>query len=465
MFAYLIACAHMAHAGDPAEKPPGEIPIPPFIKSLEIPLMLGGASRHKSRSKRGTIAMKAVSSNERIPALDIIRGLAILGILFVNMTFYNTSLQAIQWQIELWPKVWDRAVQGLIMFFVQGKFMAVFSFLFGYGMMLFRERSVERGRRFAPLYVRRLLALLAFALIHGWFIWFGDILIHYVLLGFALLLFHKSGQRRLLFWAVIFLAIVPVLILIGGDGVGPAEISPEFLGMIHERIAEDHMIYSSGSYADIQARRMSDWYSSSMNMILFYPQILGLFLAGAYFAKARLLHDVEAAKGALIKIARWTGGTGLLLTLLPSALNRAVGGAVTASLVGRLDVMSHFIGAPLLGIFYVTFVTLLISSKGWERALRPLAHVGRMAFTNYIMQSVVFTWVFYSYGLGLYGKVGPLLGAVLTVAMFALQVWVSGVWLRHFQTGPLEWLWRAATYMSLSPIQRQGAPARRPSSG
>lgn len=400
--------------------------------------------------------MAQVSSGQRIQLLDITRGVAVFGILLANMRFFNTSFQALQWDIELWPAFWDRAVLTFLDIFVTGKFIAIFSFLFGYGMIVLRDRTSAAHRRFVPLYIRRLGALAVFGLLHGWFIWFGDILFHYALLGFALLLFHKRRAGTVLAWAVFLLMLVPTLVLVSGIAAVPPELTPEFEAKVRQLIARDEAAYI-GDYATVQRQRLADWTTSAANHLLFYPQILGMFLLGVYFAKVRWLHDAAAHRAVLVKVAWLTGALGLPLNFVVPVLQLA-GGKATAILVNQLDVVRILVGAPMMGLFYVTMLALLLGRRpAWTQALEPLARVGRMAFTNYIMQSVVCTWIFYGYGLGWYGKVGPLAGLLLSAAIFSVQIILSSWWLGRFRLGPLEWLWRIITYWSVVPVRKDYA--------
>lgn len=385
--------------------------------------------------------MQAVPTKERIQILDVIRGLAVFGILLVNMRFFSASLQTIQWRISLWPERWNVLTDTLIDVFVTGRFLSVFALLFGYGMMMMRERAEAAGRPFVRIYARRLAALALFGLIHGLFIWFGDILFHYAVVGFVLLLFHKAEPRTLLVWAVILLSLLPAVVLLTGPSGSEALLEPETEAWVWERIAHDQAVYSSGSYAEIQQARVMDWLTSAFNHITFYPQILGLFLLGAYFAKCRLLHDVQATRSTLVKLAWWTGGAGLLLTLGHNTLPD----------------LSYIAGGPVVGLFYVAIVGILMANPTWERRLLVFAPVGRMAFTNYILQSVVCTLIFYGYGLGLYGQVGPLAASGLAVAVYVVQIVVSRVWLNRFRMGPLELVWRTLTYLSV-PNRTQSSP-------
>ncbi|MCT1903692.1 DUF418 domain-containing protein [Oceanobacillus sojae] len=389
-------------------------------------------------------------ANKRIILLDIVRGLAILGILLINMLFFTTSLQAIQFQLELWPDWWDQTVQSFLDFFVSGKFIAIFSFLFGYGMILMKDSASKSGRQFTPIYTRRLLALLLFGLIHGWFIWYGDILFHYALLGFLLLLFHKRTAKTLLVWACILLLLIPGLMLFSGTD-GSYEPNPEWMDQVHQLAAADEATYSSGSWAEIQELRMRDWNSSVVNQIIFYPQILGMFLLGAYFAKKKWFSNITENHSQLLHICLWTGGMGFLFQIVPLLLSLT--GTGTTALTDRLEVIQHLLGSPLIGVFYILFIALLIQRKTWMQILNPLAAVGRMAFTNYIMQSVICTFIFYSYGLGWFGQAGPAATTLLALLIFVLQIICSTLWLRYFRMGPLEWVWRGITYLSIPPLK------------
>ncbi|SDY02591.1 uncharacterized protein SAMN05421736_101169 [Evansella caseinilytica] len=397
--------------------------------------------------------MKPTAVNDRIDILDIARGLAIFGILLVNMEFFHTSLQAIQFQVEQWPDFWNQAAGKLVELLAAGKFIAIFSFLFGYGMIIFQERAVQKGRRFGALYSRRLLALLLFGLIHGLFIWYGDILVHYALLGFILLLFRKCRPKTLLVWSLMMLMLVPGLLLLSGSEASTPELSPEFQQRVDEWIEQDQIIYGSGSYGDILQQRISDWIASFANQIVFYPQILGLFLMGAYFARRKLLHDVSGNRAALVKVCLWTGVTGLGLSFLPGLLPLLAGSAA-AGMGNTLELLRALLGFPLTGLFYITVLALFAGNNASKRVLQPLANTGRMAFTNYIMQSAAGTLIFYGYGLGWFGKVGPLFGSLIALLIFILQIVFSTLWLRRFQIGPLEWLWRTITYFSFSPIRK-----------
>lgn len=393
--------------------------------------------------------MSTGATKERIELLDVVRGLAVFGILLVNITFYSTPLSAIMWQVEQWPAWWDKLTAVVIETFVEGKFVAIFSFLFGYGMVILQERTIARGRRFGPLFVRRMSLLMMFGLLHGLFLWFGDILFHYGLLGFVLLLFRNAKDETMRRWAIGLLVLMALFGVMGGGPVDVDMLDEEFARAVREEIAQDLHIYATGTYKDIQPVRFANWVMSTFNQIVFYPQILVMFLLGAYSARRRLLHDVAKQRAALVTLARRTGVVGVGLGAL--RLLVSVGGG-SSSFGGFVVGLAATVGAPALGLFYVALLALLSTKEAVRRWLRPFGAVGCMAFTNYILQSVVCTLLFYGYGFGLYGRVGPLGTTVIAIGLFALQVVVSPIWLGRFRMGPLEWLWRVGTYGTLSPI-------------
>lgn len=407
------------------------------------------ANNQISFKERGD-AIINLPANERIQIIDIIRGIAILGILFVNMSFYSSSLMAISLQVELWQGFWNKSAELFRNILIDGKFINIFSFLFGFGMILFKEGAIAKGRRFIPLFSRRLIALFLFGLIHGWFIWYGDILLHYAVLGFFLLLFHKCKPRTLLIWSILLLSLLPIVILMSGNAGMPA--SSDLSRMGQEAMKHDTAIYGSGSFIAIQNQRFIDWNSTLINQILFYPRILGMFLLGSYFAKRKILHNISGHLRLVKNICKCTGLFGFGLIML-GVFTQYSSNPVIAGWHDFLFVLGMLVGSPLLALFYITFFALLFQKENWKRRLLPFSFVGKMAFTNYIAQSVICTLIFYSYGLGLYGKVGTFAGLWLALGIYILQLIVSRLWLQKYQMGLLEWIWRILTYLRVSPLK------------
>lgn len=386
---------------------------------------------------------------KRISLIDSLRGFALLGILLVNIHFFNTSLQTISLGVELWDGTANKLVEMLQTVFINGKFILIFSFLFGLGMILLQESSRARGVRFVPLYIRRLSALLIVGLLHGVIIWYGDVLTHYSILGLLLLLFARCKSRTILVWAVLLLLLLPVLIL-GISFISPADSS--FTAMSPEEIYQtglffqerDTMIYGQGTYTQITVQRLNDFIASVFNMLMFYPQILGMFLLGAYFGKRKLLHNIRENRSAFVKLMAIGAPIGLGLQLIM---------LIPANLPLWSEALILFVGAPLLALAYISLFALLYEREGGKRLLHAFSYPGKMAFTNYLCQSILCGFMFYGYGLGWFGRVEPVGLLVLGIGIFVVQMLCSKMWLRRFSIGPLEYAWRAFTYWR-RPVQR-----------
>lgn len=250
-----------------------------------------------SIAETSPIAIAPVRQAERIQIVDILRGFALFGILFVNMSIFSHPIQAIVLPFDPSLPWHDRAAIWLIRVLGEGKFYALFSLLFGLGLFLQMERIEGRGGRFVPLYARRLLVLLGIGLVHAFLIWVGDILILYALLGFLLLFFRKAKPRTLLIWVALLIA-VPILFnaaltgLVTWAGTIP-EVAPQieqsFAQMKAQLIADlerAYQVYAEGNYAEITAQRVRDYFSVGMaGFVTMGFNVMAMFLLGLYFGK------------------------------------------------------------------------------------------------------------------------------------------------------------------------------------
>ncbi len=398
--------------------------------------------------------MGPVRAKERIEILDVLRGFAIFGILLVTMTGFSGSAVA-----DWWTATPDRLATGLVFFLGQGKFFTIFSFLFGLGFALQLLRAEARGTRVFPLYRRRLLALLLIGLLHALFLSFGDILAKYAVVGFLLFFFKWAKPKTLMIFAVIFLlfhsvnwelAVLREIVRTpSGQETQISQSPAEAREAARIQVEARMRVYGQGNFADIMAQRVQDWFNTSV-LGWSYPVmvLLALFLLGMYAGRRRLFQDVSVHLPLFRQVWKW--GLGLALFVPACSVLLAGTKAVPPSLLAPI----YFaIGVPALSFFYVSTLVLLFQKEAWKRRLAPLAAVGRTALSNYLLQSVVCTTIFYSYGLGLYGQVGPALGLALTALIFALQIPLSMWWLRRFRFGPAEWLWRTLTYGKLQPMR------------
>jgi uncharacterized protein len=396
-----------------------------------------------------------VRPGQRILTIDILRGFAILGILLVNMALFNQSVLNMAMRLTPPATPLDQVAEWFIKFFAEGKFYSIFSFLFGLGMAIQFSRAEERNARFGPFWIRRMLVLLVFGLIHAFLIWPGDILILYSVLGIALLLWRKARPRTLLIWVVIFL-VLPLLFnaaLWGLTALGTASLGDaEMAQLVDEQIAnygalgaQADRIYAAGSFPEVTAQRARDM----VFMFSVWPfmafNVLAMMLLGLFAGKRRIFEDIPGNLPLIRRVWLW----GLIIGLIGNGLYVTFGqqaNRAMPSLANILSTLGQTFGAPALALFYMATLTLLAERTVWRARLAPLANAGRMALTNYLLQSVICTILFYGYGFGFYGKIGIAGGIVLTAAICAAQVVFSTWWLGRFRFGPMEWLWRTLTY-------------------
>jgi uncharacterized protein len=394
-----------------------------------------------------------VTAAERILYIDILRGMALFGILAANMRGFNAPADAYGNIGVLFHGRADRIAQAFIDIFMQGKFVTLFSFLFGLGFAVQLTRAEARGAKFMSFYPRRLAALALFGLIHGLFIWWGDILLTYALAGSLLLLFRKRPQETLLWWAG-SIASLPIL---GVTGMFIAALLARFhpdnkppnLSKLQSVIA----IYSHGTVPQILRENVIIW-KQELPALGFAAYALFLFLLGMWVWRSGLLNRLGESKPMLQRVCAWCLPVGLALNVFVTLANlRPNGGKPT--LIGYLAAILQFPAMHILSAGYASGLAVLIQSDVWRKRLTPFAAVGRMALTDYLTQSVLCTLFFYNYTTGLYGRVGPAIGLIPTVVLYGSQVVFSNWWLARYRFGPMEWLWRGMTYGRLPSMRRE----------
>lgn len=353
-------------------------------------------------------------------------------------------------------------------FLAEGKFYPLFSFLFGLGAAIQMERADNRAIPFAGRYCRRLFVLLAIGLAHALLLWDGDILVMYSFCGFLLLPFRRRQPKTILIWAMVCLLIPALLVVLFWALLAGLALLPEAAEAIQRGFDEYYgtygeqrealgamvQVFSSGSYGEILRERLGNVIYLWVASIFFAPGFLGIFLLGLYAGKRRLFQNIAANRSLFRRVL--VGG---LVIGLPLNLFYAVC-LSSAELADR-----HFfwllgygligVGGPAQGLAYAAGLSLWLQRERWLRCFGP---AGRMALSNYLLQSLVCTTIFYGYGFGLFGAVGPANRLGLAVLLFVGQLFFSAWWLRRFRFGPMEWLWRTLTYGQRQPMCREISP-------
>lgn len=375
----------------------------------------------------------SIAPAERIDALDALRGLALFGVLAINLE--NEFRVSIFQQFLARPaeQGLDHWVGGFLQIFIDMKAFTVFSLLFGIGLAIQHDRLQHDPRRLVVL-VRRLLVLTAFGLIHLFLIWNGDILTEYALAGLIVLPFLFASNRVLALGAASFLLLYLALPLL------PSVVALPDAGALERHVRLAERVYGTGSFGEILAFRIEEARAILPLHVLVFPRTVGLFLLGMLAWRLGLVRDAAHHARRLGVAGALAVAIGIALTLASSA--RSYSGFPS---LGGVALFASPIATILLALGYAS---LMIAATAGSRIrwLAWAAPVGRMAFTNYIVQSLILGWIFYGYGLGLFGRLGLTAGLGLVFAIYIGQALFSRWWLERFRYGPLEWLWRTLTY-------------------
>jgi len=396
-----------------------------------------------------TTPATALPPPERIAALDVVRGVAICGILFANvLTFFGLFAMPDARIAALPTADADRVATFLEHALVSGKFYSIFSLLFGigFGVQLARWEGDA-----LPRFRRRLRVLLAIGAVHAVFIWAGDILMLYALLGFTLPWFARKTDRELVRWTLILLAIPTALYLVAlavasvvGGGAPPAQAGADTGGMPPQILAIFERV-GTGGYVDAFIGNLVLLVGRWVDLIatMRFPKVLGMFVLGLWLVRRGVaLRPQEHRR----LIARWAvlGWTIGLPANVLAAWAMEHWQYLPPSLGGLVAVAAQAVGVPLLAIGYAATVTLLVLDG--RSVMRAFAPMGRMALTNYLMQSVICVTLASGWGGGLWWRIGASRAMAIAAVVVVVQLAVSALWMRRHRFGPAEWLWRRLTH-------------------
>lgn len=383
---------------------------------------------------------------KRVQLIDGLRGFSLVGIVLANMLIFQYGLFGESALHLFGIKGADMAFHSFLEVTVVGSFMPIFAFMFGFGMIKLSESLKTRELRPKCHLARRFLLLFLIGLLHSTFLWEGDILTFYGITGFLLLLFLNRKPKTLFIWAIILLTGAGLLGLPASDPSDPlAAPSQEMINYI----VQSQDVYGNGSYTEIKDfRNNADPFGEmDKNFILLAlvlaPVItLPMFLLGMRSARIGTFDDPPAMRRTYSHRAAFLIPVGLLL--------KAYG-----VLAPQLGVESWpgtgigtTLGGMLLALGYIYAFALLYTGSGRAALMARFEAVGRLSLTNYLMQSVICTTIFYGYGLGLFGRAGVFVGALIALAVYCIQLWLSPVYLKKFSSGPVEYVLRIWTYLS-----------------
>ncbi|CAG0968936.1 hypothetical protein PHYC_01135 [Phycisphaerales bacterium] len=426
-----------------------------------------------------------VASSERLAAVDTLRGVAVLGILVMNIGSFDLPMMAYvnpfaDGREFEGPREWAWWVQRLLF---DQKMMSIFSMLFGAGLVLMGDRAAARGAvGVAGLYYRRLLWLFVIGMLHAYLVWYGDILVAYALCGLLLYPLRNLRPR----WLIIIGLAVTMVAVVLSMGMGAAlwflregaqeaqraldagrTLSSEQEGMLKgwnearqgfepsaEQVVQEVNAMREG-WASCMAKNAGSALFMQTFLFIIWTlwRSLGMMLLGMGLMK---LGVFSAARSTRFYWSLAALGFGLGLPLVAFGAIRGVSHRFDMVREYLVDGQFNYIASIGVALGHVGVVMLCVKADVLTWLQRRLAAVGQMALTNYLMQSVICTFVFYGWGLGLFNRFDRAQIMLVVVGVWMLELAWSPWWLSRFRFGPAEWLWRSLTYLKVQPMARGG---------
>ncbi|MDR0270790.1 DUF418 domain-containing protein [Paenibacillus sp.] len=380
--------------------------------------------------------------NKRIRMIDCLRGFSLLGILLANMLIFQYGMFGKDVMQLFHVPAAESSAHHVVKLLVEGSFMPIFTFVFGFGIIKLKESLNAKQRKAGWPLVRRFIMLIGLGLLHSTFLWDGDILLFYGGIGFLLLIFMNRKPKTLLVWCIILMTLTGLL------GLFPENKADKETQAMNHRIQayieKTVTLYSEGTYAEIKhdrntANPMGD-NAVFLAFALFLAPILNVpfFLLGMYAAKKQWFTDPDQERGIYLKGMLIFLPLGLMLKSYSIYFPELIGAGTGAML-----------GGCLLSIGYIMTFALIYTKHASSRLFERFEAVGKLSLTNYLMQTVICTTIFYGYGLGWFGKIGVIAGCGLALLIYTVQMFASSWYLAHFKSGPVERLLRIWTYFSL----------------
>lgn len=396
--------------------------------------------------------------SERIISIDVLRGFAVLGILVMNIQSFSMIMAA-----YINPTAFgnfegiNKLVWIFSHLFADMKFMTIFSILFGAGIVLFSERLKAKGINSLSVHYRRTLWLLLFGLAHAYLLWYGDILVTYAICAFWVVLLRNSKPKTLLIVGLIVFSIAFLLYLMMGLAI-PFMGEVEKQGIIEgwmptaETISKELSAYR-GSWLQQMDKRIEE--TIMMQSMVFFIQTgwrtSGLMLIGMALYKWGIL-SASRSKKFYLKLIVFCLIPGFAIVAYGMKTNFDADFSMEYSFF--LGSQFNYLGSLLVCLGYIGLVMLCVKSTLFGFMKRSLQAVGQMALTNYLLQTIICTTIFYGHGLGLYGKLERTEQLLIVLVIWVFQMITSPIWLKYFKYGPFEWLWRSLTYWHIQPIRK-----------
>ena len=395
---------------------------------------------------------------DRLVGIDALRGVAVLGILMMNVQTFAMVPSAYEYPLAHMDMTGLNAeVWAIAHTFFSMKFITIFSALFGAGIMLMVGENESTG-----VHYRRMLWLLAFGLLHAYLLWYGDILVPYALFGMLAVKARFWSPAKLAIWGFGLISLTGLLVIGLFHAVMMMKgFDPAIMGMTAEELAAAVAAHQTSYLTYLPGNAMLTAGSEVGTLIVFGGRIIGvMFLGMALFKNGFLTGALKSSTYLGIALPSLLVGLGLSGWGAQHAL--AVNFALETA---WQDSAANYIGSLIAALGYAAAVMFICKSGWFSWVVHVFAATGRMAFTNYLTQTLIMTFIFIGApGLGLFGTMERIDQAKLVLLVWALQLIWSPLWLSRFRFGPFEWAWRSLTYGRLQPLLRKSDIAATPAS-
>jgi len=395
--------------------------------------------------------VKSTNIKSRIHSLDQLRGFALLGILIMNIiSFSNIGIGYMNPSIGAGLEGYNKWVHAFSYLFADMRFMSIFSVLFGAGIILFSKNILVRNKSEKGYHYRRMFFLLLFGFIHAYLIWMGDILVMYAICGSIVFLMRNWKIRTQLIVAAI-LFFIPVLFSLANYMFTPQEILEDIFAFWTPTLEQTNIELATyrGSYLGQLPTRISAAIGLQSKVFILEQvwRILSMMLLGMVLFKKGVL-SAEKSNKFYYKLLTFGMITGLLISA--TSLIRAYDKNWDGIWYMNVGHYYNYIASLCMALAYIACIMLWSKSNLFEGLKNRFAAVGRMAFTNYILSSLICTFIFYGHGLGYFGHLDRLEQWVVILLVWTIILIISPLILKRYQQGPLEWLWRRLTYFNIS---------------
>ncbi|KMY20676.1 DUF418 domain-containing protein [Bacillus pumilus] len=375
----------------------------------------------------------AMSLKDRVHFLDIVRGFALMGIILVNYFLIVDSAKGFDMEA-------NNVFHNLVNWFASGKFITLFSFLFGVGFMIFMDRAAQKVDSPNKLFARRLTILLGFGLLHVTFVWIGDILAYYAVAGFLLLFFYKRTAKTIRYWLITLFMIqllTPFFTMLLHTISTGSSGKPDFADF-------DLTSHNSLTYLASIGDRWTDMVTMASSSFSIVYSMFFMFLLGVYFVKMAFFKNMEAKKTIWNRI--WIICTIAFLITQSSTIIAAVNPFEHTLWVNMATALEQNGGLTGSMFYMSTLAMLFLHVPQLRGALMVFTKVGRMSLTCYLLHSIIGTMLFLKYGAGLVDHLQPAGTFFMAIGVYVFLVLFSTFWLKRFKYGPMEFIWRQLTY-------------------